>query len=259
MAAGRALPHHIFPQSAWVSFYIRSEEDVPGAVALLRRNYERWPTLDSKNNAIRKQGNEPAPVEQKAITPVWPPPPKGARPASETKPTRTLTGSAKRDEACGWWGVWVLVLSWPLFYGIAQIELRKLGISLPGLQRGWPGHLLHTFWGSRSLLVSEENPTDVLHQVDCDTGRETLTVPGQRLRHMALTGDRAEALVVPGKHRYFFLRDTYCIWDTTRRKVLCQVTAPLGPNTIWTNDFQVCFEDLSATAMCSPSAGGMTE
>jgi len=99
---------------------------------------------------------------------------------------------------------------------------------------------------SRSLLVSQENPTDVLHQVDCDTGRETLTVPGQRLRHMALTGDRAEALVVPGKHRYFFLRDTYCIWDTTRRKVLCQVTAPLGPNTIWTNDFQVRFEDLSA-------------
>lgn len=38
---GRALPHHIFPQSAWVSFFIRSEEDVPNAAALLRRNYER--------------------------------------------------------------------------------------------------------------------------------------------------------------------------------------------------------------------------
>ena len=38
---GRAQPHHIFPQSAWVSFFIRSEADVPNAVELLRRNYER--------------------------------------------------------------------------------------------------------------------------------------------------------------------------------------------------------------------------
>lgn len=99
---------------------------------------------------------------------------------------------------------------------------------------------------SRSLLVSQGDPTDVLHQVDCDTGRETLTVPGQTLQHMSLTGDRAETLVMPGKHRYFFLRDTYCIWDTKRKKVLYQITAPPGPNLLLTNDYQIHFQDLSA-------------
>lgn len=39
--AGLAQPHHIFPKSAWVSFWVRAEADVPNAVALLRRNYER--------------------------------------------------------------------------------------------------------------------------------------------------------------------------------------------------------------------------
>lgn len=40
--AGRARPHHIFPRSAWVSFPIGAGSDVPNAIALLRRNYERW-------------------------------------------------------------------------------------------------------------------------------------------------------------------------------------------------------------------------
>lgn len=36
-----ARPHHIFPQSAWISFDLRTAEDVPAALTLLRRNYER--------------------------------------------------------------------------------------------------------------------------------------------------------------------------------------------------------------------------
>lgn len=51
VAAGRAQPHHIFPQSAWVSVYLRSEEDVPNAVDLLRRNYERRRTQDTERSA----------------------------------------------------------------------------------------------------------------------------------------------------------------------------------------------------------------
>ena len=39
--AGIARPHHIFPQSTWVSFDVQSIEDVPQALKLLRRNYER--------------------------------------------------------------------------------------------------------------------------------------------------------------------------------------------------------------------------
>ncbi len=36
-----ARPHHIFPQSAWISFDVTSAADVPQALTLLRRNYER--------------------------------------------------------------------------------------------------------------------------------------------------------------------------------------------------------------------------
>ena len=40
VTAGLAEPHHILPDSGWVSFHIRKEEDVDAAVALLRRSYE---------------------------------------------------------------------------------------------------------------------------------------------------------------------------------------------------------------------------
>ena len=39
--AGRASPHHILPESGWVSYHIRGEEDVPSVVDLFRLNYER--------------------------------------------------------------------------------------------------------------------------------------------------------------------------------------------------------------------------
>ena len=38
--AGLAKPHHILPETGWVSFYLRQEEDVQTAIALLRRSYE---------------------------------------------------------------------------------------------------------------------------------------------------------------------------------------------------------------------------
>jgi luciferase-like monooxygenase len=46
VAAGRAEPHHIHPESGWVSFYIRDVTDVAAVVALFRLNYERgWKAL----------------------------------------------------------------------------------------------------------------------------------------------------------------------------------------------------------------------
>ena len=36
VVAGLALPHHVFGPSAWVSFWVRSEADLPNAVKLLR-------------------------------------------------------------------------------------------------------------------------------------------------------------------------------------------------------------------------------
>jgi hypothetical protein len=40
IAAGRAKPHHIFPESGWLSIYLKSEEDVVNAVEILRTKYE---------------------------------------------------------------------------------------------------------------------------------------------------------------------------------------------------------------------------
>jgi hypothetical protein len=41
VAAGCASPHHVLPDTGWVSYYIRGPEDVPGAIELFRLNYER--------------------------------------------------------------------------------------------------------------------------------------------------------------------------------------------------------------------------
>ena len=45
---GRARPHPVLPESGWVSYPIRGEEDVPGAVALFRLSYERAVAARSK-------------------------------------------------------------------------------------------------------------------------------------------------------------------------------------------------------------------
>ncbi|HEV8338211.1 MAG TPA: luciferase family protein [bacterium] len=41
VAAGRAAPHHVLPESGWVSVRIRGPEDVPAVVALFRMQYDR--------------------------------------------------------------------------------------------------------------------------------------------------------------------------------------------------------------------------
>jgi predicted DNA-binding protein (MmcQ/YjbR family) len=40
VSAGLARPHHLLPQSGWVSFYLREEGDIEQAVSLLARSYE---------------------------------------------------------------------------------------------------------------------------------------------------------------------------------------------------------------------------
>jgi Luciferase len=41
VAAGLAEPHHMYPESGWVSVYITAESDVARIVELFRMNYER--------------------------------------------------------------------------------------------------------------------------------------------------------------------------------------------------------------------------
>lgn len=44
VSEGKAQTHHVMPQTGWVSYRIRGEEDVEGALELFRRNYERLTT-----------------------------------------------------------------------------------------------------------------------------------------------------------------------------------------------------------------------
>lgn len=39
--SGKASPHHIYPNSGWISYYIHGVEDVPLLLELLRMNYDR--------------------------------------------------------------------------------------------------------------------------------------------------------------------------------------------------------------------------
>ncbi len=52
--AGRAHVHHVLPKTGWVSYQIRSEEDVDGALELFRLNYERL-TAKEKQESSRSQ------------------------------------------------------------------------------------------------------------------------------------------------------------------------------------------------------------
>lgn len=38
--AGQAQPHHVLPDSGWVSFYIREPGDVDRAIELLKRSFD---------------------------------------------------------------------------------------------------------------------------------------------------------------------------------------------------------------------------
>ncbi len=49
---GRASPHHILPQSCWVSKWINSEDDVAGVIELFRMQYERLKPHDKQNQVL---------------------------------------------------------------------------------------------------------------------------------------------------------------------------------------------------------------
>lgn len=49
VAEGRAEPHHILPDSGWISFYLREQDDVQKAIDLFRESYEL---------AVRQKGRQ---------------------------------------------------------------------------------------------------------------------------------------------------------------------------------------------------------
>jgi hypothetical protein len=38
--SGRVLPHHVLPQSGWVSYWIKGEEDIPAVIELFKMRYD---------------------------------------------------------------------------------------------------------------------------------------------------------------------------------------------------------------------------
>jgi hypothetical protein len=40
VAARQAQPHHVLPESGWISYYLRTQADIDHAIDLLRRSYE---------------------------------------------------------------------------------------------------------------------------------------------------------------------------------------------------------------------------
>jgi Family of unknown function (DUF5519) len=48
---GKAQPHHIFPNTGWVSYSIPNEDAVPGAIELFRMSYERAMATQERRNA----------------------------------------------------------------------------------------------------------------------------------------------------------------------------------------------------------------
>ena len=54
VAAGRARPHHVLPQSGWVTVPMRTASEVSNVIELFRRNYER----DASQRALIDSANE---------------------------------------------------------------------------------------------------------------------------------------------------------------------------------------------------------
>jgi len=54
VAMGRAQPHHILPESGWISFYLREAGDVERAIALLRQSFELAVAQRARKSALNE-------------------------------------------------------------------------------------------------------------------------------------------------------------------------------------------------------------
>jgi hypothetical protein len=57
VAAGRAMPHHIFPKTGWVSYSFADEDALPGAIALFRLSYDRAYAARERGEATPTTGS----------------------------------------------------------------------------------------------------------------------------------------------------------------------------------------------------------
>ncbi len=59
VAAGLAQPHHLLPETGWVSFYINEPQDVLLAVELLKRSYELAQKQKGGSSAVDPSKDQP--------------------------------------------------------------------------------------------------------------------------------------------------------------------------------------------------------
>ncbi len=59
VSAGEVSPHHILPDSGWVSFYIQQASDIEVAINLLRKSYQIAAKQRIQSNANTVQGMKP--------------------------------------------------------------------------------------------------------------------------------------------------------------------------------------------------------
>jgi predicted DNA-binding protein (MmcQ/YjbR family) len=60
VAAGQAEPHHVLPQSGWISFYLHQPADVEQAIGLFRQSFELALKQRALNRAKQPQENDPS-------------------------------------------------------------------------------------------------------------------------------------------------------------------------------------------------------
>src|SRR5262245_49531494 len=54
VAAGRARPHHVLPQSGWITVPMRTSSDVSNVIDLFRQNYDRARTPGNERTPPRR-------------------------------------------------------------------------------------------------------------------------------------------------------------------------------------------------------------
>src|SRR5689334_5952306 len=51
IASGRAEPHHVLPETGWVSVWMNGPDDAAGVIELFRLQYERYAKVSSQSSA----------------------------------------------------------------------------------------------------------------------------------------------------------------------------------------------------------------
>ena len=59
IAEGRAEPHHVLPDTGWVSHWIGSAEEAEAVIALFRINYDRYSSSARQNSPELDGSSEP--------------------------------------------------------------------------------------------------------------------------------------------------------------------------------------------------------